>query len=125
MANRLIRYDAALLRRFVADSFGGARDLVLLALIATIGFAWLRQQTLTAPADAVWAALLAGPAGFALQRMGCQRLAALGEHSPVAPAALDRRERRTWFIVAHSLLWLPLLAVAILLGVATGRLWAA
>jgi hypothetical protein len=122
MANRLIRYDAALLRRFVADSFGGARDLLLLALIATIGFAWLRQQTLTAPANAVWLALLAGPPGFALQRMGRQRLAGLAEHSPVAPAALDRSERRAWLAVAHLLLCLPLLLAAILLGMATGRL---
>jgi hypothetical protein len=125
MANRLIRYDAALLRRFLADNFGGPRDLLLLALVATLGVAWLRQQTLAAPTDAVWAALLAGPAGFALQRMGRQRLGALGEHSPVAPAALDGRERRTWFILAHFLLWLPLLAAASLLGAATGRLWAA
>ena len=122
MTNRLIRYDAALLRRFLADSFGGLRDLLLLALVGLIGCAWLRQQTLAAPADGVWLALLAGPAGFALQRAGCQRLAARGEHSPVAPAALDRQERRAWLTLAHLLLCLPLMAAAILLGMATGRL---
>jgi hypothetical protein len=121
MANRLIRFDAALLRHFLADAFGGLRDILLLALVATIGFAWLRQQVLALPPAATWFALLAGPAGFVLQRMGHQRLAGLGEHSPVAPAALDRRERCAWLAVAHLLLCLPLLVAAILLGLATGR----
>lgn len=125
MANRLIRYDAALLGRFLADSFGGLRDVLLLALISTIGFAWLHQQTLTAPGDAVWLALLAGPAGFALQRMGRGRLAGLGEHSAVAPAALDQGERHAWLTLAHLLVIWPLLAAAALLGLATGRLVAA
>lgn len=122
MANRLIRYDAVLLRRFLADAFGGVRDLLLLALVAMLGVAWLRQQALVLPPGAIWFAMLAGPAGFALQRTGRQRLGGLAEHSPVAPAALDGQERRAWLAVAHLLLCAPLLAAAILLGMATGRL---
>jgi hypothetical protein len=125
MANRLVHYDAALLRRFLADSFGGIGDLLLLALVATLGTFWLRQQMLAAPPDAVWFALLAGPIGFAVHRMGHRRLTDLSEHSPAAPAALDGRARRTWLTLAHLLLWLPLLGAALLLGLATGRLWLA
>jgi hypothetical protein len=121
MANRLIRYDAALLRRFLADSFGGLRDMLLLALIGLIGVAWLRQQALALPADAVWFALLAGPAGLAWQRLALMRLATLAEHSPLASAALSGRERNAWLAVAHLLLGLPLLAAATLLGMAAGH----
>ena len=121
MPNRLIRHDAALLRRFLADGFRGPGDILLLAVVATLAFAWLRQQVLALPRDAVWLALLAGPAGFVWQRLIQQRLAGLAEHSPVAPAALARPERRSWLALAHLLLWLPLLGAAALLGVAAGR----
>lgn len=125
MANRLIRYDAALLRRALADAFGGVRDMLLLALVAVIAVAWLRQQMLSALPGALWFAALAGPAGLAWHRLARLRLARLAEHSPVAAAALDGRERRAWLAVAHLILGLPLLAAALLLGVATGRPWAA
>ena len=125
MANRLIRYDARLLRRFLADGFGGPADVLLLVLVVTIGAAWLRQQVLALPPGAVWLALLAGPAGLAWQPLVPTRLAGLAERSPVAPAALARRERRAWLAAAHLLPGLPLLAGAILLGLATGRPWPA
>src|SRR3569832_2040876 len=121
MANRLIRYDAALLRRFLADSFGGLRDILLLALVGLISIAWLRQQALALSREAVWLGLLAGPAGFAWQRLVRLRLAALAEHSPVASAALNGRERSAGVALAHLLLGLPLLAAALLLGMAAGR----
>ena len=121
MPNRLIRYDAALLRRFLADGFRGPADLVLLAVVGALALAWLRQRTLTLPPDSVWVALLAGPAGFAWQRLVQLRLAGLAEHSPVAPAALGGTERRVWLAVAQLLFWLPLLAAATLLGVAAAR----
>jgi hypothetical protein len=121
MANRLIRYDSALLRRFLADAFGGFRDMLLLALVAAIGFAWLREQVLVAPPGAIWFALLAGPAGFVWQRLAQLRLAILAEQSPVAPAALHKSERRPWLALAHFLLGLPVLTAATLLGLAAGR----
>jgi hypothetical protein len=121
MANRLIRYDAALLRRFLADGFRGPGDALLLALVAAIAVAWLRQQRLILPPGAVWFALLAGPAGFAWQRLARLRLARLAEHSAVAAAALDRRERRAWLCLAHLLAGLPLLAGGALFGMAVGQ----
>jgi hypothetical protein len=121
MANRLIRYDATLVRRSLVDAFGGVRDMLLLALVVMIGAAWLRQQVLWSPPDAVWFAALAGPAGFIFQRLAQRRLARLAENSAVAAAALDVREYRAWLLVAHFMSGLPLLAAALLLGIATGR----
>ena len=121
MANRLIRYDAALLRRFLADGFRGPADALLLVLVAGIALAWLRQQVLVLPPGAVWFALLAGPAGYAWQRLAGLRLAWLAEHGAVAPAALERGERRVWFGLAHLLAGLPLLAGALQLGVAVRK----
>jgi hypothetical protein len=118
MANRLIRYDAALLRRFLADGFRGPADALLLAVVAAGAIAWLRQQKLVLPPGAIWCALLAGPAGFAWQRLVRLRLARLAEHSAVAVAALARRERRAWLGLAHLLAGLPLLAGTALLGIA-------
>ena len=54
MANRLIRYDAALLRHFLADGFRGPGDVLLLAIVAMAGLFWVRQQVLALPPDAVW-----------------------------------------------------------------------
>lgn len=124
MANRLIRYDALLLRRFLADGFRGPGDLLLLVLVAAIAAAWLRQQILILPPGAVWFALLAGPAGFAWQRLAGRRLAMLAEESALAASALERRERRAWLGLAHLLAALPILAAALLLGIAAGRLLA-
>jgi hypothetical protein len=121
MANRLIRYDAALLRRFLADGFRGPGDALLLLLVAGIAVAWLRQEVLGLAPGAAWFALLAGPAGFAWQMLARLRLAGLAEQSAVAPAALERVQRRAWFGLAHLLASLPLLAAAILLGIAAGR----
>ena len=125
MANRLIRYDAALLRRFLADGFRGPADMMLLAMVVTIGLLWLRQQVLALPPEAMWLAALAGPTGFAWQRLVRLRLAALVEHSPVAPAALAKSARRAWLAAAHLFVGLPLLAGGALLGLATGRPWPA
>jgi hypothetical protein len=122
MANRLIRYDAALLRRFLADGFRGPADLLLLALVTTLGIAWLReQQMIGLPPEAVWFALLTGPGGFAWHRLTVQRLDRLAEHSAVAHAALEPLERRSYFSLAHLLAIVPLLAGAILLGIAAAR----
>lgn len=125
MANRLIRYDLALLRRFLADGFRGSGDVVLAAIMIAIAFLWLRQQMLVLPNEAKWFALLAGPAGFAWQRLVSLRLAMLAAHSPVAPLALNRREWRAWFAAAHLLVGLPVLAGTVLLGMATGQPWPA
>lgn len=121
MANRLIRYDAALLRRSVADGFRGPADTLLLALVTAIGIAWLRQQVLVLPPGAIWVALLAAPGAFAWHRLAAQRLDRLAEHSAVAPAALEPLERRSYLGLAHLLAIVPLLAGAILLGIAAAR----
>lgn len=121
MANRLIRYDTALLRRSLADGFREPLDLMLAAILVTLGLLWLRQQALVLLPQAMWSATLAGPTGFTWQRRLRLRLVALQEHSPLAPAALASRGRRAWLAVMHLLVGLPLLAAAALLGIAAGR----
>jgi hypothetical protein len=126
MANRLIRYEARLFRRSLADGFRGPADLALLALLAIVGIAWLRDRAMSAhaaplPPEAIWFAALAGPAGFTLQRLARQRLAWLAEHSPLAPEALEAGGRRTYLGLGHLLSGLLVLAAAMVLGTALGR----
>jgi hypothetical protein len=125
MANRLIRYDAQLLRRNLADGFRGPADIVLLLVMAALALAWLRERIGAAPPglpdEAVWLAALAGPAAFAWHRLARNRLAHLAEHSPIASAALERRSRLGYFSLAHALAAPLLLAAAGLLGSAAGR----
>jgi hypothetical protein len=126
MANRLIRYEARLFRRSLSDGFRGPADIALLALLAIVGIAWLRDRATSAhalpfPPEALWWAALAGPVGFTLQRFATQRLAWLAEHSPLAPDALEAKGRRTWLGVAHLFTAMPVLAAAALLGMALGR----
>ena len=116
MASRLIRYDAALFRRALADGFRGPVDILLLWLLGLIGVAWLRRQAFALPPGAFWFAALAGPIGYAWQRRVRLRLAGLAEHSPVAIAALDRRERRLYVGLAHLIVTPVLVAAALLLG---------
>ncbi|HEV7659155.1 MAG TPA: hypothetical protein VGO55_04850 [Allosphingosinicella sp.] len=125
MANRLIRYDALLLRRNLADGFRGPADIVLLLAMAALAAAWLRERIgaapLSLPSEAVWLAALAGPAAFAWHRLARRRLARLAEHSPIAPAALERRSRLGYLRLAHVLAAPLLLAAAGLAGSAAGR----
>lgn len=126
MANRLIRYEAGLFRRTLSDGFRGPADLVLLALLALIGVAWLRAQTGSArafvlPPGAIWFTMLAGPVGFSWQRLAGQRLAWLAEHSPLAADALAADSRRIYLGIAHLLAAMPLLAATTFLGIALGR----
>jgi energy-converting hydrogenase Eha subunit C len=125
MANRLIRYDALLLRRNLADALRGPADIVLLLAMVALGLFWLRSRIGAAepalPGEAVWLAALAGPAAFAWQRLARLRLARLAEHSPIAPAALERRSRLAYVGLAHALAAPLLLAAAGLAGRAAGR----
>lgn len=125
MANRLIRYEARLFRRSLADGFRGPADIALLVLVAIIGIAWLRDRAesahaLAVPPGALWGALLAGPVGFTMQRLAGQRLAWFAEHSPLAPDALGAKGRRTYLGTAHLVAALPVLAAASLLGASLG-----
>jgi hypothetical protein len=126
VTNRLIRYDAALFRRSLADAFRGPGDIVLLVLLAAIGFTWFREQlsgprSLALSPASIWFAALAGPLGFTWQRLANQRLAWLAEHSPLAPDALEADSRRIYLGTAHMLGEVPLVAIAIVLGIAAGR----
>ena len=125
MANCLIRYDALLLRRTLADGFRGPGDIVLLLAMAALTAAWLRERIGAVPAglpdEAVWLAVLAGPVAFAWHRLARLRLARLAEHSPIASAALERRSRLGYFRLAHALAAPLLLAAAGLAGSAAGR----
>jgi hypothetical protein len=125
MPNRLIRYDARLLRRNLADGFRGPTDIVLLLAMAALGAAWLRERiggtALSLPNEAIWLAALAGPLAFAWHRLVRRRLARLAEHSPIAPAALERRSRLGYFRLVHALAAPLLLAAAGLIGSAAGR----
>ena len=126
MANRLIRFEARLLRRSLSDGFRAPVDVALLALLAIVGIAWLRDRAMSAHTvpfspEAVWWAALAGPAGFTLQRLARQRLTWLAEHSPLAPDALQAGGRRTYLALGHLLTALLLLAAAMALGTALGR----
>jgi hypothetical protein len=127
MANRLLRYEAALFRRSFADAFGHPRDLALLAAMLLIAGLWLRGAIAEAgppamPPEAVWLALAAAPVALAWQRLAGRRLAWLAEHSALAPAALEAHGRRLYLMAAHLIVVLPLAAGAALLGIATGRL---
>jgi hypothetical protein len=123
--NRLIRYDARLLRRNLADGFRGPADIVLLIVMAALAVAWLRERIGNAPPglpdEAVWLAALAGPLAFAWHRLAHLRLAHLAEHSPIASAALERRSRLGYLGLAHVLAAPLLLAAAGLVGSAAGR----
>jgi hypothetical protein len=125
MANRLIRYDALLLRRNLADGFRGPADVVLLLIMGALAVAWLREgidgAPLSLPNEAVWLTALAGPIAFAWHRLARRRLARLAEHSPIAPAALERRSRQAYVCLAHALAAPLLLAAAGLTGSAAGR----
>jgi hypothetical protein len=125
MANRLIRYDALLLRRNLADGFRGPGDIVLLLVMAALALAWLRERIgaapLSLPEEAVWLAALAGPIAFAWHRLARLRLARLAEHSPIAAAALEPWSRHAYFRLAHELAAPLLLAAAGLAGSAAGR----
>jgi len=125
MANRLIRYDARLLRRTLADGFRGPADIVLLLVMAALALAWLRERIGAAPPslpdEAIWLAALAGPAAFAWHRLARRRLAYLAEHSPVAAAALERQSRLGYLRLAHALAAPLILAAAGLVGSAAGR----
>jgi hypothetical protein len=129
MANRLILHDALLLRRNLADSFRGPADIALALIMAALAVAWLRERIGAAPPglpdEAVWLAALAGPLAFAWHRLARLRLARLAEHSPIAPAALERRSRHGYFRLAHALAAPLLLAAACLAGKAAGRPFAA
>jgi hypothetical protein len=129
MPNRLIRYDAVLLRRNLADGFRGPADIVLLLAMVALGLFWLRFRigavVPALPGEAAWLAALAGPAAFAWQRLARLRLARLAEHSPIAPAALETRSRRAYLGLARALAAPLLLVAAGLAGRAAGRPFAA
>lgn len=129
MANRLLLYELALFRRSFADGFGRWRDKLLLLIVATLALSWLWETLENAagpalPSDAAWLGALAGPAGFAWQRLVATRLGWLAEHSAVAPAALDRRIRAGYFAAAHLAGALVLLIGGASLAVATSRVGA-
>lgn len=123
MANRLVRYDALLLRRAVTDGFRGPVDLVLLLAMAALAVAWLRARLgeVALPPEAAWLAMLAGPAGVACQRLARRRLDWLAEHSPVAPMAVAPESRRAYVTLAHAVAGAGAFAAAVLLGMTAGR----
>jgi len=129
MANRLIRYDALLLRRSLADALRGPGDILLLLAMVALALLWVRSRigaaTPALPGEAVWLAALAGPVAFAWHRRARLRLAYLAEHSPITPAALERRSRLAYLGVAHALAASPVLVAAGLAGHAAGRPFAA
>ncbi len=126
MTNLLLRYELSQLRASLDETFARRRDRFLLVVIFAFVLLWLRERlgsagAMTLPAEAAWAALLAGPSGFAWQRLLSLRVAWLQEHSAVARAALDSRVRAGYLAAAHLFAALLIGVAAAVLGFATGR----
>ena len=126
MANRLLRYEAALFRRSFAAAFGRPRDIALLAFMAALALLWLRDAWerggLDFPPEAVWLAALAGPAAFSWQRLLDERLRWMTEQSVLAADALHRGTRWLYLAAAHALLAVPLAGAILLVGACSGRI---
>ncbi len=126
MANRLLRYEAALFRRSFATAFGTTRDIALLIVVAALALLWLQDAGarggLSLPAEAAWLAALAGPAAFSWQRLLAGRLRWMIEQSVLAADALHAGARRVYLGVAHVLLAIPLTGAILLLGGSSGRI---
>lgn len=126
MANRLLRYEAALFRRSFAAAFGRPRDIALLLAISLLAGLWLLETTAKGavaalPPESVWLAGLAGLAAFSWQRLLAARLEWLAEQSVLAPDALHPGTRRLYLAVAHFVLAVPLAGAIALLGTGSGR----
>lgn len=124
MANRLLRFEAALFRRSFAAAFAKRRDIALLLVMLALAGLWLRDALAASgslPPDGVWLAALTGPAAFSWQRLVCGRLRWFAEHSVLTPDALNGRTRRAYLGAAHLLLAAALLVTLALLALETGR----
>ena len=127
MTNLLLRYELGQLRGSLDETFARRRDRFLLLVIFVFVLLWLRERlgsagAMTLPAGAAWAALLAGPTGFAWQRLLSLRIAWLQEQSAVARAALDPRVRGGYLAAAHLVAALLIGIVVAVLGFATSRM---
>ena len=125
MANRLLRYEAALFRRSFAIAFGRRRDALLLLLMLLLAAAWLGTQIAAGgwalSLEAPWLGALAGPAALAWQRLVRARLDWLAEQSPLAADALDRRIRRGYVLASHVAAAAPVALGAAVLATGTTR----
>jgi hypothetical protein len=126
VTNRLLRYEAVLMRRAFADAFARRRDQLLLALILVLAALLLRERISAGlvrpfPRGVLWLALLTVIPAFACQRHLAARLGWLAEHSVIADAALRPRARAAHLALAYALVAVPLLAAAVWLGLCVGR----
>jgi hypothetical protein len=126
MTNRLIRFETWLLRRSFGDAFSGARDRLLLLVIAALAALWARAHfadaaVLELPERAAWAGALGLPAGFAAHRLLAGRLAWLAEESPLSAVARQGRARRAYLALFHGLFAVGVTATAVWIGIAAGK----
>jgi hypothetical protein len=126
VTNRLLRYEAVLMRRGFADAFARRRDQLLLAVVLLLAVLWLRDRASAGlvrplPRGALWLALLTVVPAFASQRHLAARLGWLAEHSVIADAALRPQTRAGYLALAYALIAAPLLAAAVWLGLSVGR----
>lgn len=120
--NALLHFELALFSRSFADAFGRKRDRLLLGIVVVLALLWLHATLRGAgagrlPVGNEWLALAAAPVAFSWNAMLRRRLAWIGEHSPLAPAAASPEARMRYLAVAQ----LPVLISVFLAAAAVGR----
>ena len=124
--NALLHYELALFGRSFRNAFSRTRDRVLLGLVLVLGLLWVQAELTGAGAAAMprgseWLALAAAPVAFSWNAMLLRRLAWIGEHGPLAPAAAAADARRRYLAVAQLPVLIPAFLAAVAIGAAVGR----
>jgi hypothetical protein len=124
--NALLHYELALFSRSFTDAFSRPRDRLLLGIVLVLGLLWLHATLRGAgasmlPGGREWLALAAAPVSFSWNTTLLRRLAWIGEHGPLAPAAAAPKARGRYLVVAQLPVLIPALLAAVAVGEAVGR----
>ena len=121
-SHRLLAYDWTIFRRSFQAAFSRLRDIVLLILVASISFAFLRDAIVRAVAAelprAAWlGVVLAGLIAFSGQGFLLARLRWFVVHSPLAGDALEQRSRTVYLAAGHLILLVLVIPFLWILGI--------